>query len=211
MNTLEIHEYHNFGYLKAKIPNEVRDVLLDEVTSIQNNFELATPRNEFLAGHIKHEYSLFTCVDVLEKYIIDLAYAYDNHYGYFKQIDILTKNLPMAMKHPWVNFQSKHEFNPNHNHKGMLSFVIWLKIPYDLKDEQEYGPGTLGEKSIASQFQFLYVNSLGQIATHQIPVDKTFENTVILFPAKMIHCVYPFYTSNDYRISVAGNIMLDVK
>jgi len=27
----------------------------------------------------------------------------------------------------------------------------------------------------------------------------------------MIHCVYPFYTSDDYRISVSGNIMLDVK
>ncbi len=26
-----------------------------------------------------------------------------------------------------------------------------------------------------------------------------------IYPAKQLHCVYPFYTSDEYRISVSGN------
>ena len=28
---------------------------------------------------------------------------------------------------------------------------------------------------------------------------------ILLFPSEMYHGVYPFYTSDDYRISVSGN------
>ena len=30
----------------------------------------------------------------------------------------------------WVNYQYKTEFNPYHDHSGIYSFAIWLKIPY---------------------------------------------------------------------------------
>jgi hypothetical protein len=39
-----------------------------------------------------------------------------------------------------------------------------------------------------------------------LPVDKTWENVIVLFPAGLTHSVSPFYSSDDYRISVAGNI-----
>jgi hypothetical protein len=29
---------------------------------------------------------------------------------------------------------------------------------------------------------------------------------MILFPAKMMHTVYPFYSSDDFRISISGNL-----
>jgi len=37
--------------------------------------------------------------------------------------------------------------------------------------------------------------------------DKTMEGTVSMFPGTLTHCVYPFFTSDDERISIAGNIM----
>jgi dolichol kinase len=37
-------------------------------------------------------------------------------------------------------------------------------------------------------------------------VDKSMEGTVTMFPSSMIHCVYPFRTSDGERISIAGNI-----
>jgi hypothetical protein len=36
------------------------------------------------------------------------------------------------------------------------------------------------------------------------------ENTLLLFPAKLTHAVYPFYSSDDYRISVSGNVVFKV-
>ena len=33
---------------------------------------------------------------------------------------------------------------------------------------------------------------------------------IIFFPSKLNHCVYPFYTSDDTRISISGNILFEV-
>jgi len=32
-----------------------------------------------------------------------------------------------------------------------------------------------------------------------------------MFPSQLIHAVYPFYTSDEYRISVSGNIKFKVE
>src|SRR5210317_1168257 len=32
----------------------------------------------------------------------------------------------------WINFSQKHDFNPPHNHTGVLSFVIFCKIPQEI-------------------------------------------------------------------------------
>jgi hypothetical protein len=37
-------------------------------------------------------------------------------------------------------------------------------------------------------------------------VDKEWEGKIALFPAKLNHLVYPFYTSDEPRISISGNI-----
>ena len=39
-----------------------------------------------------------------------------------------------------------------------------------------------------------------------LPIDKAWEGTMILFPSSLNHNVYPFYTSDDYRISISGNL-----
>jgi hypothetical protein len=31
-----------------------------------------------------------------------------------------------------------------------------------------------------------------------------------MFPSSLNHEVYPFYTSDDFRITIAGNIMLEI-
>jgi hypothetical protein len=54
-------------------------------------------------------------------------------------------------------------------------------------------------------FAFLYSDSIGGINPFSIPVDKNMENNVILFPSNFYHMVYPFFSSDGYRISVSGN------
>ena len=41
-------------------------------------------------------------------------------------------------------------------------------------------------------------------------LDKTSEGLMLFFPAKLIHCVYPFYNCNEERISISGNICIDI-
>jgi hypothetical protein len=82
-----------------------------------------------------------------------------------------------------------------------MAFVIWLQIPYLFTDENT------DEDMFSSKgaFSLLYTNTLGLQHSVTIDVDKRFENKMILFPSNFMHQVYPFYTSNDYRISVSGN------
>ena len=49
---------------------------------------------------------------------------------------------------------------------------------------------------------------MGRITPAMVPVDKTYEGTIVMFPSEMLHAVYPFYTSDDYRISVSGNLRI---
>ena len=47
---------------------------------------------------------------------------------------------------------------------------------------------------------------MGDIFPLELDVDKSFEGQMVMFPSKLQHLVYPFYTSDDYRITVSGNI-----
>jgi len=202
--------FGNFGGLKTSIPADVAQALLDESDYIQNNFDKSISWNSKLVGHIQREYLLQESKNILEEYVINLSNTYDEYFGYFKNFNILTKKLPMTVGETWINFQKKHEFNPVHNHTGILSFVIWLKIPYNLEDERRLFDIKTAEANKTSLFEFLYVSPLGKIIPHPVPVDKSYENTIVLFPSEMMHCVYPFYTSDEYRISVSGNLYFKV-
>ena len=64
---------------------------------------------------------------------------------------------------------------------------------------------------LAGKFCFQYTNSLGDICNHFISADRSLQNQVLLFSGKMKHTVFPFYSSDDYRISVAGNFAIKGK
>ena len=112
----------------------------------------------------------------------------------------------------WVNYQKKHEFNPIHNHSGILSFVIWVQIPYVFEQEQalEFVENVGGVTRTAC-FEFIWPGGASTpLNTAVLPVGKGQEGTICVFPSHLHHTVYPFYTSDGIRISVAGNIRLEV-
>lgn len=105
----------------------------------------------------------------------------------------------------WVNFQKKLEYNPLHRHSGDFSFVIWYRIPYKKENEDKIGPGKNDNLKTNGSFKFVYSVGLGKIDSVIIPGDESMEGTVLIFPANLHHCVYPFYTSDEERISFSGN------
>ena len=59
-----------------------------------------------------------------------------------------------------------------------------------------------------SLFEFIFIDFLGRLASSRIDVDKSYEGTLIMFPSALNHTVHPFYTSDDYRISISGNLVV---
>jgi hypothetical protein len=80
-----------------------------------------------------------------------------------------------------------------------------------MEDEIKVSPGAGSNHNVSGKFCFQYTNSLGDISSHYLEVDKSMENSVALFPAKMKHSVFPFFSSEGCRISVAGNFAIKGK
>jgi hypothetical protein len=206
-----LFEFPTFGYLLTKVPRDILKVIRDEVDEIRSkNFKNAIDNRNNLIGHINNEYVLSdNTKQALEPFLMHLAEVYHEKWNFMDTIDTVSQSnrFMLTLEDLWVNFQKKYEFNPPHGHSGVYSFVIWLDIPYDLDEEAKvFSEVTNGNRT--SKFSFHYTNSLGQSCHYPIPVDKEFENTLCLFPADMQHSVNPFYTSDEYRVSVAGNLRL---
>ena len=209
---LQFSELPNIGILSTKLPTEMLNILTDEVEKIiSSNFNSHSAYNQNLLGHMQHEYDLNNCINTVEPFVLYLANAYNKQYNWFNDSDDNYENdRPKQLKLTdlWANIQKKHEFNPPHEHTGIMSFVIWIKIPYNLEDEEAYFPPVSGNANRTSKFSFHYSNLVGQHQHYMIDVDKDHEGTIAMFPSKLNHSVNPFYTSDDYRISISGNIRL---
>ena len=141
---------------------------------------------------------------------------------YEKQITSMGGRLPINCRDEyeygfylsgmWVNYQKQYEFNPLHDHTGVYSFVIWMKIPTDYKEQRELptAKGTNGQPVI-SNFCFNYQNIIGGNEQFMYEMSKEVEGTILFFPSELKHAVYPFYNCEEERISISGNIGIDIR
>ena len=108
----------------------------------------------------------------------------------------------------WVNHQYQTEFNPYHFHGGMYSFVIWMKIPTDWREQNQlpFLEGMKEDDKKASIFEFEYLDMLGNVKHYGYRLDSSMEGRMLFFPARLMHTVYPFYNCDEDRISIAGNL-----
>jgi hypothetical protein len=213
---METVNLSNIGIVKSQASPELLSIVGAEISKIQSDFSKGIPKNKTLAGNILHEYKLTDCLPALEIKTREMAMmhqeAYSESYtvGLNAHTNILEdgKKPNLKLNSAWVNFQQKGEFNPLHNHTGLYSFVLWYKIPYYSNIEEKAGPGRKSKNHLSGKFQFHYTDILGNITGVALPIDKQWEGQILLFPSLLNHSVYPFYSSNDYRISIAGNLFL---
>lgn len=197
------------GFIQTTVPQKYRERILNEIQKSESSM------NNNLIGHIKNQLALTNLEEDKEwfAYIKQVCEAFSIQFeastkvtsdflGNESFIDYLTLDTP------WVNKMKKTEFNPYHNHRGVYSYVIWVKIPYDLEEEKKYFPDP--NLILTSTFSFMVACDRG-LVQHPIHVDKSYEWELILFPATLWHCVYPFFTSDQERISVAGNVLYKLK
>lgn len=207
---LKTLQFPNVGVLTAILTPSDLAPLKNEILEIQNNFSKSKKNNHQLVGNIRKEFVLTKSKDHIAKILEPYIWEFDRSFQYPSSVSVLTSDCLLVLDSMWVNFQEKHEFNPSHSHSGVLSFVIWISIPYDIKDESSQSPGSESRNPLAGQFTFHYTNSLGKICHQDIKADCNMENHFFLFPAQLNHSVAPFYTSNEYRISVSGNFKFQI-
>jgi len=194
----------NIGIIEQKLSSETISRLKDY---IKNKKEKT---NHTLAGNIKESNTLVDKDDWFFKNILLPSIdEYNNLYTDIAVPHFLTKNCQYILNSFWVNFQKKYEFNPIHNHGGLFSFVIWIKIPSSFKKECELPFVKHSNSKYPNSFQLFYTNALGQVSTCDYNLEPSHEGTMLFFPSKFSHCVYPFYLSNKKRISISGNIYLN--
>ena len=154
-----------------------------------------------LAGHLKEEYTMDR-----KKFTTPLDALFHLYHGAWKSFTGDKKNIPVKylLKSLWVNFQKQYEYNPPHDHYEELSFVIYLKIPEALKEENKKYIGTgRGPGSI----MFTYGEGGKNFITYQSHFPE--ERDIFVFPASLKHYVAPFVSAGE-RISVSGNVATSI-
>lgn len=196
-------DFPNIGFLIAEFTNEELEPIRKEARKLLGErFETAARFNQGLAGHLNNEYHLVDSKPYIEQLVKPLIGVYRETYPVYD-----TKDKEYVLENTWINFQNKHEFNPVHFHIGVFSFALWLKLPYEIEEEKSVFPHVLDSENITANFCFQYTDALGNIQRYPIPADRKYQNKLLFFPAVMRHFVNPFYTSDEYRISVSGNFI----
>jgi len=207
-------------YVKTKVPEDILEKINEDVDFILENKSDLKKWNEYLAGNIEEEYKLSTkSSHLIEDFSIEVAKGYfqvieDEQLNPVKKSDhdsdFFEKEVNYELESLWINLQKKYEFNPRHSHAGDYSFVIWMRIPYNLTDELNHKNCKNSNESLNSLFEFQFISPDGEMETLPLFIDKTWEGTMVMFPSWLNHSVYPFYTSDDYRISISGNIKVKI-
>ena len=192
--------------LRYKVPYNI----FNAINGIyEKNFNSLNKVNDFLAGKIEKEHSLYydgnditedkmSPHNLLPKNISNyLLRAFENYMKF-----ILVKNYKLHLDSVWVNEMKENEYNPNHIHRGAsfigLSSVMILKLPSTFGKEYSNSDNPQNGK-----LQLLGSSS-GQFAKvdYQPPTEI---GDLYIFPYDMRHCVYPFNGTKEIRRTLAAN------
>lgn len=154
-------------------------------------------------------------VAAVDQEMLKLIHKYELKYQYFDKIFNYTTKIEnleskLSLERIWVNMQRAGEFLPLHHHTGLYSFVLWVTIPYTMADEKDNTANPDLIKNRTANFEFTYIDAIGKINSYPIPADNSLEGKICIFPSDLQHQVYPFYSSNGVRVSVAGNYRLEI-
>jgi len=200
---------------QTEIPRNTLNDLINEGRKLT----MVDDFNPNLAGNLKYGRSYHykrDFIDKLEPFLKDKCEKYFNamidNYGNTQQALIYEtlqvqhnlrerKQGNLRLDTLWVNFSQKHDFNPPHDHTGVLSFVIFCKVPEEIFTNQADS-----NAQNAGNIVFQY----GERITHFMGCEyavKPYEGLMFVFPSKLKHYV-PAYWVDAERISVSGNFVV---
>ena len=201
---IKVIQPETLGWLEYKLNTQEMDYVWRSIKNKKADYK------ESLAGNISASYGLqdrsnWFWMNTIRPLMVKYNDEFSN----------LGSRLPTNQEHPyyisswWVNYQKQNEFNPLHNHSGIYSFVIWMKIPISWEEQNKKDIARRSNYPQISTFELVYVNIMGEISTYSYKLNPTDEGLMLFFPSQLNHQVYPFYDCDEDRISVSGNVALN--
>ena len=192
-------QFPNLGYVRNTVqPNQIRQLItwvdaIDESTATINHSHVGTIAREYEIEDVlvKKELS-----DILAPMV--QQYVNDMHFT--------IQPRAVGLTTAWCNLQTSGEYFAAHTHKGVFSFALWLEVPFTQTDEREWREARGKSGRETASFQFHYTDALGRITPNVLEVDSSWEREIVLFPGEMMHSVTPYYSTDETRIVVSGNI-----
>lgn len=150
-----------------------------------------------LAGDIREEYYMISP----EQMYIDLDLAERTWHSVVdhiqKYITYRDPDIDFEMPELWVNYQKPTEYNPLHLHGTNFSFVWYLDIPEQIRQEHLLQVGTTPSRGLID-----FVSS----QTNDLKRFNPQTGDVFVFRSDHKHSVHPFYSDCE-RVSMSGNII----
>ena len=194
--------------------DKIKDLL--KITDLALEDENKKSYNDKLAGEIENEWeipdyeNLATAIDLpnisLTYFKVFASQNYEETEGdntnVFQNVAVFAQNLEKSgLNSAWFNDQRDNEYNPIHNHTGILSGVLYLKIPEYLPSRKtEDTDGAISFVGTESKTDGIMTNSTLTISPKV--------GDLFLFASSLKHQVYPFRTvdGKGIRRSLSFNI-----
>ena len=190
-----MYSQDSFSFLSEKMPSNLYQELLSYTQ--RRRKEETWNYNDKLAGALEQQSSLSDWSPQFEEYVVKLStqlwsQVYQTCPWDFQEARDVTPFI--RLRNLWVNYQQQYEYNPIHTHTGIVSFVIFTDIPYGSEERKSH-------------------NSTGafQLEADVLPVDKTWNGVILMFPSTTKHAVYPFKSTQKERVTVSGNLIWNVE
>ena len=193
------NRFPNIGWLSVTTPIWARIAIEDSIKDPGQDWRLN------LAGHTQGAKQLPDLINnnEYEMWLTELARQYDDEFpAYRNTISYHRGEMDLRLDDVWVNYHHKHDFNPMHWHDGVFSFVTWIKVPYNTEQERDQ---FVTKYPLAGEFSFTVTDVMGEIHDHVVPQE---EWTTLFFPSRMRHKVHPYYSTDEVRVSLSGNLLL---
>ena len=204
--------FPNVGVVEGQLPKDIVDNLWKLIEEARKKPDDMKPE---LAGNISSSIRLDGGSPLMKDFMKSIMpqYIQQTIDSFGPPYRLTKKEGQMGnLESLWVNFQKKHEFNPPHDHSGVYSFVIWMQIPTSFAEQRKLPVcAESNADNHISNFAFSYTNTLGKVSTFAYNMEKEAEGYMVMFPAQMLHQVFPFYENDGERISISGNINIEEK
>jgi hypothetical protein len=189
------------------ITDKLKKSLLKEGNKIrkkeEHNFSSKLAGNLYFGGSYNYsdEY-----IDTVQEELTGILFQWFDfmtaHYGPSRLNFVPGRSkFGIGIENLWVNYQKRYDHNPNHQHNGIVSFVIYLKVPEVIFQEQADSNVTS-----AGHIFFKYGESISPLSVREWDVTPA-DNMVLMFPATLDHSVHPFWVEAE-RVSVSGNFTI---
>ena len=193
MNTKKI-ELPNYAVLDVTLDKNV----LDHLHHLVGKYEPDDAKQQWMLIDDDNRFQKEVLNPIIQEYVAD--------YGFPEKLKT-THIHDLTFQKFWANYTGKGEYQALHNHDAIWSFVIWLKLPAVANDEQSVKEAMHPD---AGDFILTYSDIIGRTRKVNWKLEKQYnEGHMLLFPSDLYHAVYPHFQTDEKRLSLAGDIVIN--